>query len=145
MLFNSSGYVLNSGVSGCIRMKSYLQPNSSLQLFLSPSLKIGHLNDNSLIKLDDINFHNSVDTSTFDLNRSLSIQPPSGEFTLMSYRVAGDCHEPFKVYPYINRHSYTLTINLTIKTMFSKGIFADYLNVSFRIGHGLSVKTKIQT
>jgi hypothetical protein len=29
--------------------------------------------------------------------------------------------------------------------MFSKGIFADYLNVSFRIGHGLSVKTKIQT
>jgi AP-4 complex subunit mu-1 len=41
MVFNSSGYVLNSGLSGCIQMKSYLWNNPELRLSLNENLIIG--------------------------------------------------------------------------------------------------------
>lgn len=48
----------------------------------------------------------------------------------MNYRIAGDFNEPFRVYPYIEEtNPYKLEMNLTIKTMFAKGISASYLQV----------------
>ena len=35
ILFNSSGYVINSSIDGCIQMKSYLIGNPSLKLMLN--------------------------------------------------------------------------------------------------------------
>lgn len=42
MLFNASGYVINSGVSGCIQMKSYLHGNPQLRLALNENLMVGN-------------------------------------------------------------------------------------------------------
>ncbi len=35
---------------------------------------------------DDCNFHECVNTSEFDMNRTLKVTPPDGEFTVMNYR-----------------------------------------------------------
>jgi AP-4 complex subunit mu-1 len=86
MVFNSSGYVINSGLSGSINMKSYLKNNPQLKLSLNEHLIIGNNKINNLnlkeicycVKLDDCNFHESVNLSEFDINRTLIINPPDG-------------------------------------------------------------------
>jgi AP-4 complex subunit mu-1 len=40
MLFNTSGYVINSSIDGCIQMKSFLQGNPPLKLILNQDLAI---------------------------------------------------------------------------------------------------------
>ena len=76
MLFSASGYVLNSGLAGSIRLKSFLPHLSSLTLHLSPELAVDQPAKGALAKLDDMNFHECVDTSLFDKNRSLSVKAP---------------------------------------------------------------------
>lgn len=38
ILFNSSGYVINSSIDGCIQMKSYLLGNPALKLLLNDDI-----------------------------------------------------------------------------------------------------------
>ena len=49
--------------------------------------------------IDDCNFHETCDLSSWDENRTVSLlQPPRGEFNLMNYRMsASDFTPPFKV------------------------------------------------
>jgi len=57
ILFNSSGYVINSSIDGCIQMKSYLTGNPTLKLILSDKLTLAESNSPGSIILDDCNFH----------------------------------------------------------------------------------------
>jgi AP-4 complex subunit mu-1 len=57
ILFNSSGYVINSSVDGCIQMKSYLLGNPSLKLTLNDDLTLAETNSPGSIILADCNFH----------------------------------------------------------------------------------------
>lgn len=91
VLFNSSGYVINSAIEGCIQMKSYLIGNPPLKLALNEGLVVGQHNAASgTVVLDDCNFHESVSTSEFDLNKTLRIHPPDGEFVVMNYRITSE-------------------------------------------------------
>ena len=90
-------------------MKSYLQGNPPLKLALNEDLIIGKYNSNqvrSSVILDDCNFHECVNTNEFDLNKTMRILPPDGEFTVLNYRITGtlllislnyNYHIPFKV------------------------------------------------
>jgi len=40
VLFNASGYVINSSIEGCIQMKSYLTGNPPLRLALNEDLVV---------------------------------------------------------------------------------------------------------
>jgi AP-4 complex subunit mu-1 len=61
VLFNSSGYVINSSIEGCIMMKSYLSGNPALKLALNEDLIIGKDgNFSNGVVLDDCNFHECV-------------------------------------------------------------------------------------
>ena len=44
VLYNASGYVLNSTIDGCIQMKSYLAGNPPLRLALNDDLVVGKEN-----------------------------------------------------------------------------------------------------
>lgn len=57
ILFNASGYVINSSVDGCIQMKSYLVGNPALKLTLNEDLTLAEYNSSGAIVLDDCNFH----------------------------------------------------------------------------------------
>jgi AP-4 complex subunit mu-1 len=57
ILFNSSGYIINSSIDGCIQMKSYLVGNPALKLILNDDLTLAETNTPGSIVLDDCNFH----------------------------------------------------------------------------------------
>lgn len=72
-------------------MKSYLKGNPALKLALNEDLQVGKSGGyNSSVVLDDCNFHNCVNTSEFEMNKTLRIHPPDGEFVAMNYRVTSD-------------------------------------------------------
>ncbi len=136
MLFNNNGFVINSGVSGCITMKSYLQGNPHLKLALNENLAIGEQDaeNRSAVRIDDCNFHESVNMSEFDINRTLKISPPDGEFTAMNYRIAGDFHEPVRVSTVCDdSNPYRLVFTINIKANFKKEVMATFLTVTFRV------------
>ena len=57
ILFNASGYVINSSIDGCIQMKSYLVNNPSLKLILNEDIAMADSNIPGNVILDDCNFH----------------------------------------------------------------------------------------
>lgn len=100
MIFNASGYVINSSIDGCIQMKSYLHGNPSLKLILNDDVVVAGSTTPGKVVLDDFNFHESVNYSEFELNKALKITPPEGEFIVMNYRVTTDFNAPFRVHAY---------------------------------------------
>ena len=102
VLFSNNGYVLNSTIDGCIRMKSYLAGNPELRLALNEDLGIGKNHGSyGSVTLDDINFNDCVNQNEWDPQRTLSFVPPDGEFDVLNYRITGDFTTPFRIFPSI--------------------------------------------
>ena len=106
VLFNSSGYVVNSAIDGTIMMKSFLSGNPELRLALNEDLVIGKENASmGGVMLDDCNFHERVVLDEFESSRTLHFVPPDGEFAVLNYRVTTDFQVPFRVFPRIEEVS----------------------------------------
>ncbi|KAJ6730279.1 AP-4 COMPLEX SUBUNIT MU-LIKE [Salix viminalis] len=100
--FSSSGYILTSEIDGTIQMKSYLSGNPEIKLALNEDLSIGRGDYRSsfgsgAVILDDCNFHESVRLDNFDLDRTLTLVPPDGEFPVMNYRMTQEFKPPFRI------------------------------------------------
>lgn len=100
MLFNASGYLINSSIDGFIQMKSYLHGNPNLKLSLNDDLVMASnsQNSNSGTVIEDCNFHENVNYSEFELTKTLKMTPPEGEMILMNYRVTTDFNAPFRIF-----------------------------------------------
>jgi AP-4 complex subunit mu-1 len=85
--FNPSGYVLSSDIEGTIQMKSYLAGNPELKLALNEELVVGKSSASAhgAVVIDSCNFHESVKLENFERDRTMTLVPPDGEFTLMMY------------------------------------------------------------
>jgi len=81
-------------------MKSYLDGNPQLKLALNEDLVIGGSSSHGGVALDDCNFHECVNLEEFELSRTLTFQPPDGEFTVLNYRVANEFRQPFRIFPF---------------------------------------------
>lgn len=102
ILFNSTGYVVNSSIDGSILMKSFLSGNPELRLALNEDLVIGKgTGSYGSVVLDDCNFHECVHLDEFESSRTLHFLPPDGEFAVLNYRITADYRAPFKLYPTI--------------------------------------------
>ncbi|GAU34943.1 hypothetical protein TSUD_312740 [Trifolium subterraneum] len=97
--FNSSGYILTSEIDGTIQMKSYLTGNPEIRVALNEDLSIGtsDYRGSGAVILDDCNFHESVHLDSFDIDRTLSLVPPDGEFPVMNYRITQAFKPPFRI------------------------------------------------
>ncbi|PPR89345.1 hypothetical protein GOBAR_AA31338 [Gossypium barbadense] len=105
--FSSSGYILTSEIDGTIQMKSYLSGNPEIRLALNEDLSIGtgggtiydyrSSSGSGAVILDDCNFHESVRLDSFDMDRTLSLVPPDGEFPVMNYRMTQEFKPPFRI------------------------------------------------
>jgi AP-4 complex subunit mu-1 len=133
VLFNSSGYVINSSIEGCIQMKSYLTGNPQLRLALNEDIVVGRANARfGSVVLDDVNFHESVNTSEFEDYKILSINPPDGEFAVMNYRVTGDYQVPFRIFPFIEElTNYKVEMSVKIRACFPQAHYG--ANVVVRV------------
>ncbi|XP_058097018.1 AP-4 complex subunit mu-like [Magnolia sinica] len=105
--FSSSGYILTSKIDGTIQMKSYLTGNPEIHLALNEDLRIGGSRNSvydysdstgaGAVVLDDCNFHESVHLSGFDMDRTLTLVPSDGEFSVMNYRTTQEFKPPFRI------------------------------------------------
>lgn len=104
VLFNANGLVINSSIDGVIQMKSYLKGNPELRLVLNNDLQVGKSETGTYgsVTLDDCNFHECVDTRDFEAMKTVTINPPDGEFLVMNYRINGEYPAPFRIYPFID-------------------------------------------
>lgn len=87
-IFNSSQSIVKCNVLGDLRVSCSLSGTPDLTLrFNRPSL------------LDDCALHRSARIKMFQRDKVLSFVPPDGKFTLMSYKVGGNCRMPIYVKP----------------------------------------------
>nr|XP_006813720.1 PREDICTED: AP-4 complex subunit mu-like [Saccoglossus kowalevskii] len=107
VLIASNGNVIRSEIDGLMQMKSFLIGSPEIQLGLNEDIHIragvSNIGCNNQVTLEDINFHQSVKLNEFDNNKILKVNPPEGEFTVLSYHMSGDFPSslPFVIYPYI--------------------------------------------
>jgi len=133
VLFNSSGYIVNSSIDGSIMMKSFLSGNPELRLALNEDLVIGKENASmGGVVLDDCNFHERVFLDEFESSRTLHFIPPDGEFAVLNYRITADFRAPFRIYPTIEEVSeYKVDFLCTVRAELPEGIHGT--NVVFRL------------
>ncbi|GLJ40193.1 hypothetical protein SUGI_0824440 [Cryptomeria japonica] len=134
--FSSSGYILTSEIDGTIQMKSYLTGNPEIRLALNEDLSIGRSGHSSydysssagagMVVLDDCNFHESVRLDNFDLDRTLTLVPPDGEFPVMNYRMTQEFKPPFRVNSLIEEAgAFKAEVMLKVRADFSNTITAN--------------------
>ncbi|KAL6759889.1 Mu homology domain-containing protein [Haematococcus lacustris] len=108
--FNTSGYVSQAQVDGSVQVKSYLAGNPGIKIKLNDDLLIGRRDnpygggslgilgsDPGLVVLDDCQFHEVANLESFDLDHSVSLVPPEGEFALLNYRSSQGLKPPFRL------------------------------------------------
>lgn len=137
--FSSSGYILTSEIDGTIQMKSYLSGNPEIKLALNEDVTIGRSGSSAYgynssgsgaVILDDCNFHESVQLENFDLDRTLSLVPPDGEFPVMNYRMTQEFKPPFRINALIEEAgSLKAEVILKIRAEFSSTATANTIHV----------------
>ena len=106
--FNANGDIVTSEINGHIQVRNFLQgEDTKVKLALSEDLTIGGKGASAGgaytgVILDDCNFHETANLDQFDIDRTISLRPPQGEFSLMHYRSADDFKPPFRIVPIID-------------------------------------------
>ena len=132
-LFNASGSLINFGIDGCIKMKSYLRGNPELKLMLNDEISIGGGVYSSGGTIDDCNFHPKVNTREFQNLKTLYISPPDGEFVVMNYRMNSEFAPPFKVYTIVEESNYKIELIIKIQSNFPDKYTAGNVVVKYNI------------
>ncbi|GLC41360.1 hypothetical protein PLESTB_001020500 [Pleodorina starrii] len=112
--FNASGYIASAQVDGAVQIKSYLAGNPPIKIKLNDDLLIGRRDTpygmlgaerdaraaerGAMVVLDDCNFHEVANLDSFDVDRTISLVPPDGEFALMNYRTSHGLKPPFRLH-----------------------------------------------
>ncbi|KAG6407548.1 hypothetical protein SASPL_130540 [Salvia splendens] len=77
------------------------------------------------IELDDVTFHQCVNLTRFNSEKTVSFVPPDGEFELMKYRITEGVNLPFRVLPTIKELGRTrMEVNVKVKSVFAAKMFA---------------------
>ncbi|TMW92312.1 hypothetical protein EJD97_013203 [Solanum chilense] len=133
LLMSSKGSVLRCDVTGKVLMKCFLSGMPDLKLGLND--KIGLEKESQLksrptksgktIELDDVTFHQCVNLTRFNSEKTVSFVPPDGEFELMKYRITEGVNLPFRVLPTIKELGRTrMEVNVKVKSVFGAKMFA---------------------
>ncbi|KAH8521469.1 hypothetical protein H0E87_002486 [Populus deltoides] len=133
LLMSSKGNVLRCDVTGKILMKCFLSGMPDLKLGLND--KIGLEKESQLksrptksgktIELDDVTFHQCVNLTRFNSEKTVSFVPPDGEFELMKYRITEGVNLPFRVLPTIKELGRTrMEVNVKVKSVYGAKMFA---------------------
>ena len=135
VLYNSKGNLVNMGIDGFIKMKSYLKNNPELKIILSDDFKISNNNymNSSIPCINNYNFHPKVQYKGFENSRIIFITPPDGEFTLMNYSMNNEFTPPFKIYPTIYDDNYKIELKINLQSTFDKNFYAGNVTIKFNV------------
>ncbi|XP_060191096.1 AP-2 complex subunit mu-like [Lycium barbarum] len=77
------------------------------------------------IELDDVTFHQCVNLTRFNSEKTVSFVPPDGEFELVKYRITEGINLPFRVLPTIKELGRTrMEVNVKVKSLLGAKMFA---------------------
>lgn len=66
--------------------------------------------------------------------KTVTINPPDGEFLVMNYRINGDYPAPFRIYPFIDEVSpYKLQFTVKVRANFPQNHFATSVSIKFGV------------
>ena len=143
VVFGADGTVAAQDVDGTIRVRNFLHGDPSIRVALSDDLVIGGSafggggggagGDYATCFLDDANFHECADTTSFDAERVLRVDVvPRGEFALMNYRSSSDFSPPFLVETRFDESTpYQVVATITIKATYDNSLACAGLAVTF--------------
>ncbi|MCO5575306.1 hypothetical protein L7F22_029106 [Adiantum nelumboides] len=127
------GTVLRCDATGKILMKCFLSGMPDLKLGLNDKIglekeaqiKARPARSGKTIELDDVTFHQCVNLTRFNSEKTVSFVPPDGEFELMKYRITEGISLPFRVFPSIKELGRTrMEVNVKVKSVFGAKMFA---------------------
>ena len=137
VLFNSKGNLVNLGICGCIKMKSYLKNNPELKITLSDDIRIANSQSNymnsSIPTMSEYNFHPKVKYKDFENSKIIYLTPPDGEFILMNYSMSNEFNPPFRIYPTIIDDNYKIELKINLQSTFDKNTFAGNVTIKFNV------------
>ena len=93
LLVSSNGTLLRSEICGVLNMRVYLSGFPTLKLGLNDKILFDNLASSGsgrkrrAVDLEDVAFHQCVSLNTFTTDRTITFEPPDGEFDLMTYRL----------------------------------------------------------
>lgn len=140
--FTNTGTLQYCLLFGAITMRSFLMGSPEIRMGLNPDLNIGKKDGKSTqlqtnigtVTVDDMCFHECVRLSAFEVDRTLSLLPPDGEFTVLSYRAQGEYAVPFRVYPFFEENSnFRMDLVIKIRSEFPAQCSANNVVVQFRV------------
>ncbi len=133
-LFSKNGNIINSGVVGAIKMKSYLKNSPELKIVLSDDVSFGKTNYNSgRMIIDDCNFYQGTQIRELENFSTLYIIPPEGEFILMNYQINSEFAPPFKIYSIVEENDYKLELKLRVQANYSSKVNGGNIIIKFNI------------
>ncbi|KAH9572495.1 hypothetical protein CY35_02G153900 [Sphagnum magellanicum] len=133
LLMSQKGTTLQCDVTGKILMKCFLSGMPDLKLGLNDKIglekeaeaKARPSRSGKTIELDDVTFHQCVNLTRFNTEKTVSFVPPDGEFELMKYRITDGINLPFRVLPSIKELGRTrMEVNVKVKSVFGARMFA---------------------
>jgi len=120
---NARGELVTSEINGHIQVRNFLHEpeETKVKMALSEDLSIGGKGGGRGlgVLLDDCNFHEAAKLDSFEVDRTITLRPPQGEFSLMNYRSSNEFKPPFRVVPVINE-SIPYKVGVELK------LFADF-------------------
>ena len=133
-LFNKNGSIINSGVGGAIKMKSYLKNSPELKIVLSDDVSFGKSTYNAgRMIIDDYNLYQGVQIKDLESLSTLYIVPPEGEFILMNYQINSEFAPPFKIYSIVEESDYKLELKLKVQANYSSKTNGGNIIIKFNI------------
>lgn len=99
VIMNSQGSITKASVHGSITLKNFLMGTPTIRMILPSSIVVGKnlASRHGSLVLDDCNFHDCVDRSQWETEKTLLFFPPDGEFKVFNYRVDEVFNIPFRV------------------------------------------------
>jgi AP-2 complex subunit mu-1 len=154
LLMSANGTVLRADATGQIIMRAYLTGTPECKFGLNDQLLVGSVTQSGLeaggpvgnadgkrkatraaagsVTLEDCQFHQCVQLTKFDSDRTISFVPPDGEFELMRYRSVENVNLPFKVHAIVREVGTTkVEYSISVKANYGSKLFAT--NVVVRI------------
>nr|GFC32663.1 AP-2 complex subunit mu [Tanacetum cinerariifolium] len=115
LLMSSKGSVLRCDVTGKVLMKCFLSGMPKIGLEKESEIKSRPTKSGKTIELDDVTFHQCVNLTRFNSEKTVSFVPPDGEFELMKYRITEGVNLPFRVLPTIKEMGRTrMEVNVKV-------------------------------
>ena len=113
-------------------MRNALEGHPRFHVRLNNNIVVGRASEDQpdALRVDDMNFHPSVDVASFEQDHVLHLTGPDGTFTAMNYRSTRPFFPPILVQPIVEYTSeYKMDIVIKLTTNFAPELRCDELYV----------------